>query len=263
MNRLVAVAAGATALFALAACGSSSAATNPGSSTSSGGGGQGGGNGPGGRNGAAGELVQVNGTTLILNTTNGDVTVKFDGTLPVNKTSTGTVADIIAGTCIVATGTKDTTNAVTASAVSLRDAVNGSCAVPGRLPTDTGNGTPRPSPQGTPRPTPANLALVRGLVTAVSGTSVTIKDQNGAAQTVSVPTTVQVSKTFTGSASDLTVGACVLANGSKDSSGTVTARQLSVVPPGPSGCFTGGRGGFGGFGGRGGFGGGAGAGAGD
>ena len=96
----------------------------------------------------------------------------------------------------------------------------------------------------------------------MNGTSVTLQPVTGAAQTISLPTTVTVSESNVASASDLAVGDCIQATGPKDSSGKVAATALSIVPAGPSGCFTGGRGGFGGgFGGRG-FGGGAGAGAG-
>ena len=74
------------------------------------------------------------------------------------------------------------------------------------------------------------------------------------------PTTVTVSRIASASAADLSVGECVMATGQKDASGKVTARALSIQPPGPSGCFTGRRGfGGGGFGGGGGgFGGGGG-----
>ncbi len=60
---------------------------------------------------------------------------------------------------------------------------------------------------------------------------------------------------------DLGVGDCIVATGQKDASGTVQARSVNIVPPGPSGCNAGGGGGFG-FGRGGGFGGGGGAGAG-
>jgi hypothetical protein len=91
-------------------------------------------------------------------------------------------------------------------------------------------------------------------VASVNGTAVTIQPTTGAAVTVTVPTTVRVSVADNVSASALSVGDCVLANGQKNSAGVVQARSITVVPPGPSGCFTGGGGGFGfGFGGRGGF----------
>ena len=148
-------------------------------------------------------------------------------------------------------------------------AVNGSCTTGlGNRPPGAGTGT-RPTPQGTPRPRPTLApgqlppAFAIGKVTAVSGTSITLQPATGAAQTITVPTTVTVSELDTVPASTLETGDCISATGSKDSSGNVTATSLSIVPAGPSGCFTGG-GGFGGFGGGrfggggGGFGGGGG-----
>jgi len=254
MNRLIA-ATGAVAALAIAACGSSgSAAGNATSSSTSSAAGNGQGAARLGRNGAAGELVQINGTTLVLNTTNGDVTVNVGGSTPVTQTRTGTVADIVVGSCIVATGNKDSSGAVTASTVRVSPAVNGSCAGPGlgapggQPPTGA---TPRaeasPNPSRTPNP---NAGFVRGLVTAVSGTTVTVRDPRGGSGSVTVPTTVRVTTSSPGSAADLTLGQCVAAVGSKDSAGVVSATALSIVPAGPSGCFTGGNGrGFGGFGG--------------
>ena len=252
MNRIV-MSAAAVAMLALAACGSSSAA-GPASTSASSSANTQSGRGPG-RNGASGELVKISGTTLILNAQSGDVTVVYNGSTRIQKTSTGTVADIVTGTCIVATGQKDSSGAVTASVVRLSSKVNGSCAPGG---PGAGNGA-RPTPSGTPRPGQANAGFAAGEVTAVSGTSVTVLDATGASRPVTVPTTVRVSTSSSASASDLAVGDCVLATGSKDASGTVTARSLSIVPAGPSGCFTGagGRGFGGGFGGGGGGGGGA------
>jgi hypothetical protein len=95
-------------------------------------------------------------------------------------------------------------------------------------------------------------------VTTVNGTAVTVQPTTGAAQTVTVPTTVTVAESSAASASNLSVGDCIQATGPKDAAGKVTATSLSIVPAGPSGCFTGGRG----FGGGGGFGRGAGGGGG-
>jgi hypothetical protein len=96
-------------------------------------------------------------------------------------------------------------------------------------------------------------------VTVVSGTTVSVRDPRGGTGSVTVPTTVRVTTSAAGSTGDLTLGQCVLAVGSKDSAGVVSATALSIVPAGPSGCFTGGNGrGFGG-----GFGGGLGAGSGN
>jgi hypothetical protein len=67
---------------------------------------------------------------------------------------------------------------------------------------------------------------------------------------------VKVTTSATVPTSDLALGQCVLAVGAKDSSGIVSATALSIVPAGPSGCFTGGGRGLGGGFGGGGFGGG-------
>jgi hypothetical protein len=261
MMRTGLAATGVLATVALAACGSPAAATNTGGAASpsaSAGARRGG--------GTSGELVRITGTTLLVNTTNGDVSVSLSGTTPLSKTRTGTVADITTGSCVTATGTKDAGGVLTASTVLLSPPVNGACTTPGGF--GGGNGQrPSPAPGSTPRPTPNGTppAFARGQVTAVSGTQVTIQPANGTPTTITVPTTVRVAVSQSITSADLAIGDCVVANGQKDASGTVQARTVNVVPPGPSGCGSGagfgfgGRGGFGGGGGGGGFGGGAGA----
>jgi hypothetical protein len=212
-------------------------------------------------NATAGTLVQVSGDTLVLASPSGiDTTVTFSSSTPITETSTGSYQDIAVGTCIAGTGTKDATGAVTLSTISVSPELNGSCSArallggsPGAFPSSRPSFTFRA--RATPSGLPANFATVRGAVTAVVGTAVTVVTPQGTSQTLTVPTTVRVTMTSVGSASDLTQGVCVLALGPKGSSGTVAARALSIVPPGPSGCFTGAGGlgaAFGGFGGGGG-----------
>jgi hypothetical protein len=268
MKRLVITAGGTVVLLALTACGGSTAAGSTSSSSTTSTSRPAGGTGPGGvaRRGAAGELAQINGTSLILNTTAGDVTVGYTTTTTITQTKTGVLADIVPGSCVVITGTKDATGTLVASSVRLSQPVNGACAAgPGNRGPGAGTGT-RPNPGGTPRATPAPgqpvPSFAAGSVTAVNGTAVTVQPTTGAAQTVTVPTTVTVAESSAAAASDLSVGDCIQATGPKDAAGKVAATSLSIVPAGPSGCFTGGRGfGGGGFGGGRGFGGGGGGGA--
>jgi hypothetical protein len=254
MNRiLTTVGLVATAALGLAACGFGASAGSAAPATSST---------PrlGARNGASGELVKMNGMTLVLNSQNGDVTVLYTSSTTFQRTSTGTFADITAGKCLVATGQKDSSGTVTAATVGLTDKVNGACALRGAGGFGPGGRGPGGGVPATPRPTPPagrpNFSFVGGEVTAVAGTSVTVKDSTGASQTVTVPTTVRVSKSSPAAASDLALHQCLTTNGTRDSSGKVTARAISIVPPGPSGCATIGRG-FGRGGGGGGGGGGA------
>src|SRR6202022_1639163 len=83
MNRIVMTALVATAAIALAGCGATASAgsssARPAASAS-----------PrfGGRNGASGELVQMNGTTLVVNSQTGDVTVLYTGAPTFQRTRT-------------------------------------------------------------------------------------------------------------------------------------------------------------------------------
>ena len=216
-----------------------------------------------GGGGTSGQLVQVNGTTLTVSTTKGDVTVTYTGSTPITQASTGPTADIVAGSCVVIVGTKDATGAVTASSVSLRPAVNGACTGTG-FGGAGGGGFTRPSGAPTRSGVPTlnpNTTFVNGMVTAVSGTQMTVQSATGSSTTITVPTTLTVNETQPASASDLTVNICLLARGTKDSSGVVAATALTIEPLSPSGTciIVGGRGGFGGFGRGGGGGGGGGA----
>jgi hypothetical protein len=234
---------GVAATLALAACGSGTSASTGAANASA--------SPSGAANGArrggatAGELVQISLPTLLLNTQSGDAKVSVGGTTTLSKTRTGTVADIVKGSCITAGGQKDASGALTASQVQVRPKVNGTCNPP--------RGVPSPNPSFSPRadrspPAGAPQAFARGEVLTVTGTAVTVQDSSGTtttSATLTVPTTVKVAVAQPITATDLAVGDCVAAMGQKDASGTVAARSITVVPPGPSGCFTGGAGGFG------------------
>lgn len=233
------------ATIVAAACGSAASASNPATASPSPGAGA-----AAFRNGASGQLVQINGQTLIVTGPNGDTTVTYSASTPITKTSNATLADITVGTCIVATGTKDAGGAVTATNVQLAPKTAAGCTATFGPPPGAG-ATPRPS--ASPRPTPSGLAnrtIVAGEVTAASGTSVTILTTANGSQTITVPSTAAVTRSFSVTSADLQTGECLRASGPKDSAGTIAATSLTITPAGPSGTcstgFGGGRGGFGG-----------------
>src|SRR5258706_7925768 len=147
MNRLGLAFVVGTA-FALAACGSSAGATNTGSSPSPGTAGA-----P--RGGASGQLVQINGDTLILTGTNGDITVTFTATTTITKTSAATLADITPGECMFATGTKDASGLVTATSVRLAPKDANACVTGGPGSSPPSGASPRPTPSAQ-----ANVSMV-------------------------------------------------------------------------------------------------------
>jgi uncharacterized protein DUF5666 len=234
MNRSIPVVATA-AVFILAACGAASAAKSSSSPSP--------GAGNAFRNGASGQLVQISGQTLILTGPNGDITVTYSPTTTFTKTSVGTLADITRGTCIVASGQKDTLGALTATNVSVSPKTGTSCAARGFGPNPGPGASPRPTP--TPRPSTSprpNGSFVTGEVTAVSGTSVTVLTDTKVNQTIKVAAAATVTKTASVTVSALQTGQCLRANGPRDSAGNVQATSITITPAGPSGTCTTGNG---------------------
>jgi len=213
-------------------------------------------------NGASGQLVQINGSTLILTGPNGDLTVTYTTATTFTKTSIATLADVVSGTCIFATGQKDAAGSVTATTVLVSPKAAAGCNARGFGPNGGPGGSPAPG--ASPRPSPtarpgaaANAAFVSGEVTAVSGPTITVKTAADGSQTITVASAATITDSATVTASALQDGECVRANGPKDSAGDVQATAITITPAGPSGtCATGfgGRrgGGFPGGGGNGG-----------
>jgi len=229
MNRLRLVVMWIGASFVLAACGNSASAGNT-TSPSPGAGGA-----P--RGGASGQLVQINGDTLILTGANGDVTVTYTNTTTFTKTSTATLADIRPGQCIFATGAKDPSGLITATSVRLAPKNARGCTTGGAAFSPPAGASPRPTPSGQ-----AGLSLVSGEVTAVIGTSVTVVTPSSGSQTVTVPTVANVTMSSAASAASLQVGQCLRATGPPDASGSVQATSIAITPPGANGTCTSGSG---------------------
>ena len=243
MNYKVVLAIVASGIVA-AACGSAPTASASSSSPSPGRGGA-----AQFRNGAAGQLVQVNGQTLILTGPSGDTTVTYSSTTTFTRTSTAVLADIVPGVCIVATGQKDSTGQLTATTVRLSPKPPAGCGAAGRFgpnPTPPAGASPRPTPSGQPP-----MAFVSGEVTGATGISITVLTTTSGSQTITVPTTAAVTTTVVASSTDLQTGECLRATGGKDSAGNLQATSITITPAGPAGTCATGLGG-GGFGGRGG-----------
>ena len=225
MTRSIAV-VGAAAALALAACGSAANAAKSSPSP---------GAGNAFRNGASGQLVQINGQTLILTGPNGDTTVTYTTATTFTKTSAGTIADITRGTCIVASGQNDATGPLVATMVRISPKTAAGCTIADLRPSPSPRQSPLPSPS--PRP---NGAFVSGEVTAVSGLSVTVLSQANGTQTVTVASAATITDSAEVTASALQNGQCLRASGSTDAAGGMQATSITIMPAGPSGtCATG------------------------
>ena len=275
----------ATAL-ALAACGPTSAAGDSGAPAAgstpapTGGGGAGGQRQPG----VNGLVAAVSGSTMQVQTRTDQTAVSWNNATTFTKIDPAAPADVTVGSCVTvlepaATGSTTTSPSgpateVTAGSVEVRPATNGQCTggfggfgdaggtppsgAPGAGATPpTGATPPANAPTGTGGPGGRGGAFGRGafgLVTAVSGDTITVKETlgargNGTGTATATPTTITVTVTTTGSTtytaqkaaatSDVVVGECASAFGQADDTGAVTATSISLRPATNGTCTTG------------------------
>lgn len=71
-----------------------------------------------------------------------------------------------------------------------------------------------------------------GQVTAVSATSVTIKNAKGKNRVINLSATTVVDKATTGTTGDLVAGATILVDGKAAADGSFDAAEIIVLPPG-------------------------------
>lgn len=269
--------AGLALLVVVGACGSGgsgSSSVAPRASTQAG---PGTGQAAGTRPGASGTIAAVSSTNAqVQNQTDGQVTVGWTAKTRFSKTTAVAASAVVVGDCVTAVGgtstaTSGTSAAFTATTVTVSKPVNGSCT--GALGTGgfggggARTGTPRagatPRPNRTPPSGFGRFDTAFGTVTAVSGSTITVKNVARARRTgstaspaptpatskVTIGSATTVEQTSSATSSALVVGECLTAFGKADDTGAVTATAISVRPAGKQGCTTGFGGRFGGPGG--------------
>jgi hypothetical protein len=230
-----------------------------------------------GGGGVSGTIAYVSGQLMQVQDTSMQSAVTWTGTTTISKETAGTLADVTAGRCVVATsftatqgGTGTSTAAPTvqptvdpnapATRVIVTDPVNGACQVGGfgggGAPTGQARGVPTARPSGGAGGFGAARAagIHTGLVTGVAGDTVSIQTtgQNGTkgTATFTVGSATTYTTTVKADASAIVVGQCASAFGPADTSGQVTATSITVSAPVNGTCTSFSANRAGGFGGR-------------
>jgi hypothetical protein len=261
-------------LTLLAACGNSSAApaaqaTNPAPTQAQnrapGSGGQGG---TGAFPGVSGLIAAASPGTLQVQSTTAQNTVVYTAATTFTKVTPGHVA---AGDCVIVTGTPvaGSTQGLTATSVRIVAKVNGACPTAGTGPGGAGGRGAFPQrPSGTPSNGVGQrraFASATGTVSSVAGSTILLQGvlRNGqsapdnatppapTAITVTLGASTTVTQTVPATSAAAVVGQCASAIGTANSTGTITARSITVSSPGPNGCQSGFGGRFNGNGGTG------------
>lgn len=77
--------------------------------------------------------------------------------------------------------------------------------------------------------------IVTGQVLSLSGGNLTVQSRSGSSQLVILPGSAAVTKSVSGSASDITAGETVMIQGTPNSDGSITAQTVQIRPTMPSG----------------------------
>ena len=248
----------------LAACGSSSSAAPAAAPAATQGSVQGSNSGGSGGAptipGASGLIAAASPGTLQVQSSTAQHTVAYTSATTFTAITAGHVA---AGNCVTVTGTPaaGSTNALTATSVRIMAKVNGACPTTGAGGGFGGAGAAR-RPSGAPTASSGArraFASATGTVNSVSsstillhgvlrnGPSATGSAASASTITITLGSSATVTQTVPATSAAAVVGQCARAIGPANSTGTITAKSITISKPGPNGCNTG----FGGFGGRG------------
>ncbi|MGZ4729442.1 MAG: DUF5666 domain-containing protein, partial [Acidimicrobiales bacterium] len=228
------------------AAASSSNGADTGTGTAADGSANGQADGPGGRGfgrGTAGTIASIDGSSLTISGADGATTeVVTDDATVVSRSVTIGLGDIAVGDQITVMGTTTGTDVAAeriidngtetepgAGAFGPR-ANSGQPPADGQTPPTDQSGNPVTPPSGGQFPGQGGNrpgGFVRGQVTAVSGSTLTVSSQEGTTYTVTVSSTTTVTRTQTATMADLKVGDQVSVIGQAGSDGTVTATRIS------------------------------------
>jgi hypothetical protein len=217
--------------------------------------------------GASGLIAAASPGTLQVQSTTAQNTVAYTAA---TKFTTVTAGHVAAGDCVSVTGTPaaGSAKALTATSARILAKVNGACPTTGAGGGLGGGGFAR-RPSGAPTGgsgTRRAFASATGTVNSVSGSTILLNGvlRNGSSAagsaapaspstiTITLGSSATVTQTVPATSAAAVVGQCARAIGPANSTGTITARSITISKPGANGCNTG-------FSGRGGFNGGTGA----
>lgn len=224
--------------------------------------------------GATGQIADLEGATMQVQGNGRQTAVVWTEATTFTDQVPGSRDDLAVGDCIQVRAAgeppTDPAAAVAAGTVTIGEAVDGTCTGGfggmsagglGQMFGQRPEGAPAPGgqrPDGAGRPggaMPGGIrgGLVNGVVTAISGDTVTVEMRRpGAAgaeaavpsRTVALSASTTYTETVAADADALKVGRCVTALGAAASTGTLTATSIAVRPASDGGCTQG-------FGGRG------------
>lgn len=168
-----------------------------------------------------GNLSNINGNTLTLNTTQGPVTISVGSDTTIQKTDTGTLTDIHEGAFIIASGNQDANGNIIATSIRIQPELQN---IPSIQPTRT----PR-SRAGINPPSQRQGAM--GAVTKIDDNALTLDTAQGPV-VVNTDSNTAIQMTIKGSLQDFKEGESLFVMGNQDENGNISATSIRIQPEG-------------------------------
>ncbi len=172
-----------------------------------------------------GTVANIYGSTLILNTPQGQVTITVGPNASIQKTVAGTFTDLQVGQSLAITGRQSADGTVVATSITIRPQSRShrtQSAEPPSLP-------PPPPPGGLNR---GSARTADGILTNTVSNTLTLSTPQGKTS-VTVPSNASILKTVTGDLSDLQEGKFLTVVGDQDTNGNITATFITIRPERP------------------------------
>ena len=199
--------------------------------------------------GASGKVAAISGRTLqVQNPMSGQVAVTYTTATEFTAQAKATAADLEVGDCVMASGDD------VAETVRISEPVAGECGGPrvqggpgglaGGPPADLPTDRPTDAPTGAP--SGMRMSGVFGRVTAITATGFTVEttlpgQDDATTQEVSTSSKTTWTHMVAATAKGLKVGKCVVASGTKDDVGAVTAKTIAISDAVDGECTMGAR----------------------
>ncbi len=193
----------------------------------------------------SGTIQSINGTTLLITATNGStVTATYTNTTRFARQVRVTTAALQNGVFVFVAVTQNADNSYTATRISLSNAANA-----GSRPGGAFGGSGRRGGNGSAcgrrgfrggfggqdlAGGNGNTRGISGTVSQFKGNTLTVTDVNQADFTVTLSSTTQIIQTSQAAATSLQVGMKVNLVGLRNAQGVLTARSVTILPPGSS-----------------------------
>lgn len=181
---------------------------------------------------AAGKIISKDDASITIELSKGGSVIAFySGSTKILKIVDAEASDLAVGQTVTGRGVKNDDGSISVNTLQMRTAAGSSDSSAPRNATGTVGQMPNRQDGGGGQ---ANTGFVSGQITVIDGNTIKVKSPNGSEQTIKLADGIKISKLVEAQASDLAVDTEVMATGTKNADGSISAQliQIGGIPGG-------------------------------